>query len=90
MNSYAKEWVQRRATADARMATAPTYEPEERATAPTGPGDVWCSHCAERATVEARLTTGETQSYCMACVRRLTIQCGLSALKNSAVWSELQ
>lgn len=63
---------------------------QERAAAATGAGEVWCSHCDRAATVEVRLTTGETRAYCGTCLRRLTIQRGsISALRQMGEWSGL-
>ena len=76
-----------RATADLRMALAPQYEETERATAATAAGDVWCAYCPERATVEARLTTGETRAYCRTHITRLTIVTPLNRIEKT--WSEL-
>ena len=50
---------------------------------PTGPGDVWCAYCPERATVEVYLTSGETRAYCSHHITRLTIQTPLNRIEKT-------
>lgn len=84
----ARAWHDARATADIRMALAPTYEGTERATAPAGPGDVWCHHCEQPAAVEVLLAVGETRAYCATHIARLTIETPLSQIAKT--WEQLQ
>jgi len=85
----AQNYRDMRATADIRMALAPIHNEPERATAPTGPGDVWCHHCDQPATVEVRIATrpngmsSETRAYCSKHITRLTIQTPLLRIEKT-------